>query len=251
MSLIEQLQNCLGERYCLVRELGGGGMSRVFVAREVALDRYVVIKLVAPQLAAGVSLERFRREILLAARLQHPHIVPVLSTGEVDGLPYFTMPLIEGETLRERLRSSTPLTIAETVRVLREIALALSYAHERGIVHRDIKPENVLLSKGLAMVTDFGVAKALTDASPSLGAETSTTVGVARGTPAYMAPEQIAADPLLDGRADVYSFGAVAYELLARRPVFGSLSPQAVMAAHIATVPEAIERSRPDARHVT
>lgn len=246
MSLIEQLQNCLGERYCVERELGGGGMSRVFVAREVALERQVVIKLVAPHLA-GVSLERFRREILLAARLQHPHIVPVLSTGEVDGLPYFTMPLVEGESLRERLNNSAPLPIAETVRVLREIALALSYAHERGIVHRDIKPANVLLSKGLAMVTDFGVAKALSDASPSLAAELSTTIGVARGTPAYMAPEQIAADPSLSVKADVYSFGALAYELLAGRPVFGLLSPRAVMAAHIAKAPEPIERSRPDA----
>ena len=247
MSIIEQLQNSLGETYQVDRELGGGGMSRVFLARETALGRQVVIKVVAPHLAAGVSLDRFRREILLAARLQHPHIVPVLSAGEADGLPFFTMPYIEGQTLRERLRDAGPLPLSEAVRVLREIALALSYAHDAAIVHRDIKPENVLLSKGLAMVTDFGVAKALTDASPTLDGEFSTTVGVARGTPAYMAPEQIAADPGLTIQADVYSFGALAYELLTGRPVFGALSAQAVMAAHIASTPEPVERLRPEA----
>ncbi|HVZ78460.1 MAG TPA: serine/threonine-protein kinase, partial [Gemmatimonadaceae bacterium] len=148
MDLRDQLQQTLGSTYTLERELGGGGMSRVFLAQENALERKVVVKVLPPELTAGVNVERFNREILLAARLQHPHIVPVLAAGEMQGLPYYTMPFVEGESLRVRLARGSALSITDTISILRDVARALAYAHERGIVHRDIKPENVLLSGG-------------------------------------------------------------------------------------------------------
>jgi serine/threonine-protein kinase len=218
-------------------------MSRVFVAAETALDRRVVIKVLPPETAAQVSLERFKREILLAAKLQHPHIVPLLTAGESNGLPYFTMPFVEGESLRVRLARHGELPVNQAIRMLREIASALAYAHEHGIVHRDIKPDNVLLSGGSAMVTDVGVAKAL---SASSNAEHGglTSVGVALGTPAYMAPEQASADPSVDHRADIYSFGVLAYELLTGQTPFAGRTPQHVLAAHVTEVPEAITKRR-------
>src|SRR5579863_9614083 len=211
----ERLQATLGTAYSLDRELGGGGMSRVFVATETALGRTVVIKVLSPDLAEALNAERFRREIQLAARLQHPHIVPLLTAGESGGLPYFTMPFIQGESLRERLESRGELPVTDAVRVLREVASALAYAHANGVVHRDIKPDNVLISGGAAMVTDFGVAKAISAATlPQRSGGQLTGLGIALGTPAYMAPEQAAADPTADARADLYSLGAMAYELL-------------------------------------
>src|SRR5437870_7249525 len=218
-------------------------MARVFVAQETALDRKVVIKVLPPETAAQVSLERFKREILLAAKLQHSHIVPLLTAGESNGLPYFTMPFVDGESLRVRLARHGELPVNHAIRMLREIASALAYAHERGIVHRDIKPENVLLSGGSAMVTDFGVAKALSASSnPEHGGMTS--LGVALGTPAYMSPEQASADPSVDHRADIYSFGVLAYELLTGQPPFARRTPQNVLAAHVTEVPEAITKRR-------
>jgi len=218
-------------------------MSRVFVAEETALDRKVVIKVLPPETAAQVSLERFKREILLAAKLQHPHIVPLLTAGESNGLPYFTMPFVDGESLRVRLARHGELPVSQAIRMLREIASALAYAHEHGIVHRDIKPDNVLLSGGSAMVTDFGVAKAL---SASSHAEHGglTSLGVALGTPAYMSPEQASADPSVDHRADIYSFGVLAYELLTGQPPFAGRTPQHVLAAHVTEAPEAINKRR-------
>jgi TolB-like protein/Flp pilus assembly protein TadD/tRNA A-37 threonylcarbamoyl transferase component Bud32 len=243
-----QLQTALGSAYTLERELGGGGMSRVFLATEAALGRRIVIKLLPPELAASVSTERFKREIQLAARLQHPHIVPLLTAGESDGLPYFTMPFVEGESLRARLATRGELPVAEAVRVLRELASALAYAHAHGVVHRDIKPDNVLLSGGAAMVTDFGVAKALsasTTAEPAGSATDSvTSLGVALGTPAYMAPEQASADPNVDHRADVYAFGILAYELLTGQTPFGGRTPQGLLAAHVNEAPEPIQKRR-------
>ncbi|HEX7124027.1 MAG TPA: serine/threonine-protein kinase [Gemmatimonadaceae bacterium] len=243
-ELHERLQAALGDAYTLERELGGGGMSRVFLAIERALGRSVVVKVLSPHLTEGVSAERFTREVKLAARLQHPHIVPLLSAGEAAGLPWFTMPFVEGETLRARLARVGELPVAEALRTLREIASALAYAHGRGIVHRDIKPENVLLSEGTAMVSDFGVAKALSDAGEGT-ATAMTSLGVALGTPAYMAPEQGMADPRTDHRADIYAFGVLAYELLAGRTPFANRSPQAMLAAHVTEAPEPIDRLRP------
>src|SRR5512147_261568 len=193
-------------------------MSRVFVADDTVLGRKVVVKVVAPDLAAGLNVERFRREIQLAAKLQHPHIVPVHAAGEADGLPYYTMPLVEGESLRARLARDGALPVAEAVSILRDVAKALAYAHAHGVVHRDIKPDNVLLAAHDALVTDFGVAKALSSARQESLAPTITALGASLGTPAYMAPEQVAADPDTDHRADIYALGVMAYELLAGRP---------------------------------
>jgi serine/threonine-protein kinase len=243
-ELRDQLEAALGTTYVLERELGGGGMSRVFLAVEQALSRRVVIKVLPPEMAASVSMDRFRREIMFAARLQNPHIIPLLSAGEAGGLPYLTMPFVDGESLRVRLARGGELPVAEGLRILREVATALDYAHQEGIVHRDIKPENILLSHGSAMVTDFGVAKAI---SASSNAEHSgvTSHGVALGTPAYMSPEQAAAAPGIDARADVYAFGVLAYELFAGRPPFEGRSPPALLAAHVSEVPEPIQKLRP------
>ena len=242
-DLRQLLQATLSGAYVIERELGGGGMSRVFVANEIALDRRVVVKVLPEDMAGQVSLERFKREIALAARLQHPHIVPLLTAGDANGLPYFTMPLVEGESLRVRLARHGELPLSEAMRLLREIASALSYAHERGIVHRDIKPDNVLLSGGGAMITDFGVAKAISASSNSEGGK-STSMGIALGTPAYMSPEQASADPAVDHRADIYAFGVMAYELLTGQPPFAGRTPQGLLAAHVTEAPEAITRRR-------
>ncbi len=244
-SFQEQLQLALGKTYQLERELGGGGMSRVFVAQELALGRRVVVKVLLPELAAGVNVERFRREIQLAAQLQHPHIVPLLSAGEADGLPYFVMPFVTGESLRTRLTREGEFPVADTVRTLRDVVSALAYAHGFGVVHRDIKPDNVLLSHGVAVVTDFGVAKAVSASSGSGGSGSLTSHGVALGTPAYMAPEQATASPQTDHRADIYSLGIMAYEMLTGSPPFSGRSPQAVLAAQVVEDPEPVERRRP------
>lgn len=245
-DLRHQLQTSLGSAYTLERELGGGGMSRVFVADETALGRKVVVKVLPPELAAGVSVDRFKREIQVAARLQHPHIVPVLSAGETDGLPFYTMPLVEGASLRARLARGG-LTITETVGILREVARALGYAHERGVVHRDIKPDNVLLTGGSAVVTDFGIAKAISASRlDAPGSPTLTAMGTTLGTPAYMAPEQAAGDPDTNHRADIYAFGCMAYEMLTGRPPFHGLSPHKLMAAHMGEKPAPVDSFRAD-----
>jgi serine/threonine-protein kinase len=223
-------------------------MSTVYLAEETALGRRVVIKTLPPELVRAVSSERFRQEIRFAARLTHPHIVPLLTAGESDGLPWYTMPYVEGETLRARLERN-PLPLAETMSLLRDVARALAYAHEHGVVHRDIKPENVLLTGGTAMVTDFGVAKAVasgTEGQRGGGGGTLTSVGLALGTPAYMAPEQGAGDPAIDHRADLYAFGCLAYEALSGAPPFASRTPAEMIAAHAIQTPEPLARRRPD-----
>ncbi len=244
-DLHQQLQDTLGDAYVLERELGGGGMSRVFLALETALGRRVVVKVLLPELAAGVSVERFRREIQLAAQLQHPHIVPLLSAGEAHGLPYFIMPFVMGESLRARVTREGELPIAETVRILRDVVSALVFAHARGVVHRDIKPDNVLLSGGVAVVTDFGVAKAVSASAENAAISDLTSLGVALGTPAYMAPEQATASPQTDHRADIYALGAMAYEMLTGSPPFSGRSPQAVLAAHVVEDAAPVELRRP------
>jgi len=237
MTLQDQLQSDLGSAYTIERELGGGGMSRVFVATDTRLGRRVVVKVLSPDLVASVSAERFEREIRLAARLQHPHIVPLLSAGDVDGIPYYTMPFVEGASLRDRLAVG-PLPPGEAQSILRDVARALAYAHRQGIVHRDIKPENVLLAEGVAMVADFGVARALS-AATTLAGDVLTQVGMQIGTPAYMAPEQAAGDPDVDFRADLYAFGVMAYELLAgQHPFAGKRNMHALVAAHLTEQPK-------------
>jgi serine/threonine-protein kinase len=250
-SFRDTLQAALGPNYLLGRELGGGGMSRVFVARESALDRDVVVKVLSPALAQEFSVERFTREIRLAAALQHAHIVPLLSAGATgDGLPFYLMPFVDGEPLRARLARGDRLPVDEIVLVLRDVARALAYAHGRGVVHRDIKPDNVMLSGGAAVVTDFGIAKAVTSArevAPKGAPEDSLTrMGTSLGTPAYMAPEQGAGDPDTDHRADLYAFGAMAYELLTGETPFGSRPPHALLVAHFTETPASVSLRRPD-----
>ena len=215
-------------------------MSRVFVAEEVELGRKVVVKVLPPDMAAGLNAERFRREIQLAASLQHPHIVPLIAAGRSGDLVWYTMPLITGESLRAKLARGGELPISEAVRALRDVADALAYAHSHAVVHRDIKPDNVLMSGKHAVVTDFGVAKAV---SASTGESSLTSIGVALGTPAYMAPEQASADPHVDHRADIYAFGVMAYEMLSGRPPFEG-APQAVLAAHVTQTPEQVGARR-------
>jgi eukaryotic-like serine/threonine-protein kinase len=247
LELRDRLQEALGSGYAIERELGGGGMSRVFVAVERAFDRRVVVKVLPPEMLHSLSFERFRREIQLAAGLQHPHIVPVHNAGDTGGLPYYTMPFVEGTSLRDRIAESGPLGFNETVSILRDVAKALAYAHERGIVHRDIKPANVLLTGGTAVVADFGIAKALSASrTEQQGEDTLTSAGIRIGTPAYMAPEQAAADPEIDGRADIYSLGCMAYEMLAGAPPFVASSPHRVLAAHMGDTPRPIGGVRGD-----
>jgi len=240
-DLHARVQTALGVGYRVEKELGGGGMSRVFLAEEVRLGRRVVVKVLPPELSAGVSAERFEREISVAANLQHPHIVPLLTAGSADDLVYYIMPFIDGESLRAKIAREGELPVDEALRIMRDVTDALAYAHRHHLVHRDIKPENVLLSEGHALVADFGVAKAVTASSEDA---TLTSVGVALGTPLYMSPEQAAADPHIDHRADIYALGALAYEMLSGVPPFTGRSTQAVLAAHLTQAPDALTKHR-------
>ncbi|WP_353267516.1 protein kinase [Gemmatimonas sp.] len=245
-DLLPRLQRTFDATHSIERELGGGGMSRTYLATERALDRRVVIKVLAPELLAGVSVERFKREVLLAAQLQHPHVVPVIASGDAEGLPWFTMPFVDGPSLRQRLTAGA-MPIGEVIAVLRDVARALAFAHGRGVVHRDIKPDNVLLSEGSATVTDFGIAKAISASQKAapVGA-TLTKAGMSVGTPAYMSPEQAAGDASTDHRADLYAFGAMAYEMLAGRPPFVSESPTRLLAMQMTEPPRPVTQLRPD-----
>jgi len=222
-------------------------MSRVFVATETALGRKVVIKVMNPELAESIDAERFIREIKVAARLQQANIVPVLQAGDIDGLPYYTMPFVTGESLRVRMTSGA-LSLNDALSVLRDVARALAYAHSEGVVHRDIKPENVLLSAGTAVVTDFGIAKAISESQQDHGMSTTLTgMGTSLGTPAYMAPEQAAGDPDTGVRADLYAWGVMAYELLAgRHPFARHQSPHALIRAHMSEAPQGLAVHAPE-----
>jgi serine/threonine-protein kinase len=244
-TLEAALRAGLDERFDIARELSGGNMARVFVATERALQRQVVLKVLLPEHGEGVSVERFRREIQVAARLAHPNLVPVLTAGEMAGHPFYVMPLVAGASLRDRLTGG-PLPLLEARAILRDVADALAYAHDRGIVHRDIKPGNVLLVGARALVTDFGIAKAISDARIGAVGAPLTHTGSSLGTPTYMAPEQAAADPATDHRADVYSFGVMAWEMLVGHPPFHGLAPQALLAAHMSTVPPDVRAARPE-----
>ena len=253
MDLRDALQQSLGAQYTVERELGGGGMSRVFLALDRSLGRRIVAKVLAPELAAGVNRERFEQEVQLSAQLQHPNIVTVLGTGVLGELPYYTMPFVAGESLRAALEQRGTIPPREAVPILRDAARALAFAHAHGVVHRDIKPDNVLLSGGAAMVTDFGVAKALSagherPVTPTVsGGAPLTALGTSLGTLGYMAPEQAAADPATDHRADLYSFGAMAYEMLAGRAPFAGLPPRELLTAIVARDPEPLGPAVPPA----
>ncbi len=244
-SLKEQLQASLGDGFVVEGELRGGGMSRLFVALDKALDRRIAVKVLSPELGEGMNIERFRREITITASLQHPHIVPVFAAGETGGLPYYTMPLVDGESLADRLAREGALPVAEVVGILREVARALAYAHGRGVIHRDIKPHNVLLTGNSATVTDFGLAKALASARDVTESDL-TSPGFSLGTPAYMSPEQASGDHTVDHRADLYSFGCLAYEMLVEEPPFERPSALAVLAAHMVEEPTPITARRAD-----
>jgi putative ABC transport system permease protein len=251
-DLTAHLARALGDDYTLIRELPGGGMSAVFLATERAFERQVVVKVLPRELAGAEAIERFRRETSLAAVLQHPQIVPVLAAGEVAGLPYFVMPFVDGESLRRRLARG-PLSLRETVSILADVARALAYAHEFGVTHRDIKPDNILLTRGSAVVADFGVAKAVAGghrrrlpgrATPD--APAITREGTSLGTPAYMAPEQVVGDPDIDFRADLYALGIVGYEMLAGAPPFAGTAPRRILAAQLAEAPAPLSTRRAD-----
>jgi serine/threonine-protein kinase len=223
---LERLKAALAERYRVQRELGRGGMATVYLAHDLKHDRSVALKVLKPELAAVLGPERFLREIRLTARLDHPHILSLLDSGEAEGLLYYVMPYVQGESLRDRLKRERQLPLEDALQITREVADALSYAHSHGIVHRDIKPENILLAGEHARVADFGIARAVTAA----GGETLTETGVALGTPVYMSPEQAAGDRALDGRSDIYSLGCVTYEMLAGQPPYTGATAAAILA---------------------
>lgn len=250
-DLFRYLQETLGEGYKLEREITGGGMSRLFLAADTSLDRQVVIKVLPPDFSSALSAARFKREIDLTAHLQHPHILPVLAAGAKDGLMYYVMPFIAGESLRHKLEHEKILPIAEACRLLREVADALAYAHEQGVVHRDLKPENILLQGNHAILADFGIAGALMAAQAGTGehraqGERLTGTGMSVGTPGYMAPEQLVGEREIDGRADIYSLGMVAYEMLGGVRPFAHLTGSALLVARLTEAPDALESLRPD-----
>jgi eukaryotic-like serine/threonine-protein kinase len=236
------LANALRDRYRLERELGSGGMATVYLAEDLKHHREVAVKVLRPELAASVGAERFLQEITTAARFQHPHILPLLDSGDASGFLYYVMPYVEGESLRRRLSRQGELPVHDAVKILVEVCDALTYAHARGVVHRDIKPDNVLLSGRHALVTDFGVAKALSEAT---GRQQLTTAGVALGTPAYMAPEQAAGESNIDQRVDIYALGILGYELVSGRVPFTGRTSQEVLAMHVTQPPEPLCLRRP------
>ncbi len=238
---LDRLKAALADRYALEREIGAGGMATVYLAQDLKHHRKVAVKVLRPDLAASLGVERFNREITIAAALTHPHILPLHDSGEADGFLYYVMPYVEGPTLRHRLVREGELPVGEVVRILRDVTDAVAAAHAQGVVHRDLKPENVMLSGRHALVADFGVAKAVREAT---GRHALTTAGVALGTPTYMAPEQAAADPLTDHRADLYALGVMAYEMLTGEPPFVRSTPQAVLAAHVTEAPVPVTERR-------
>ena len=238
---IERLRAALADRYAIEHELGAGGMATVYLAQDLKHDRKVAVKVLRPELAAALGPDRFPREIRILARLQHPHILPLLDSGEAGGFLFYTMPAIEGETLRQRVDRDGALPVPEATRILREVADALASAHAAGVLHRDIKPGNVMISGRHALVMDFGVAKALKDA----GGEKMTTVGVAVGTPTYMSPEQATGAETLDARSDIYALGLLAYELLTGKPPFDGRSAQAILSAQVLEKPAPVTEKRP------
>ncbi len=242
MASNEKLAAALAGRYEIEREIGQGGMAVVYLARDVKHDRKVALKVLRPELSSAMGVDRFPREIHIIAQMHHPHILPLHDSGEVDGFLYYVMPYVDGETLRARLTSKGSLSINESVRLLQEITDALSYAHNLGVMHRDIKPDNVMLSGKHATVMDFGIAKAVRASTK----EKLTTIGIAVGTPQYMAPEQAMAEENVDHRTDIYAIGVLGYEMLTGHPVFEGTTAQAVLSAHVLEQPKDVRERRPD-----
>src|SRR5690349_14415740 len=244
-ELQARLHDALADRYSLDRELGAGGMATVYLAHDLKHDRKVAIKVLRPELVHALGPERFLREIATTANLHHPHILPLYDSGRTAepsaALLYYVMPFVEGESLRDRLRREKQLPLDDALRIAREVADALSYAHGHGVIHRDIKPENILLESGHALVADFGIARALSTAA----ADRLTDTGLALGTPAYMSPEQAAGDREVDGRTDLYSLGCVVYEMLAGQPPFSGPTVQSIARQHLTANPPPITQLRP------
>jgi serine/threonine-protein kinase len=244
-DLLEDLRKSFADSYRVEEELKGGGMSRLFMATDLALNRKVVIKILPPELTSNMMAARFKREAEVTAHLQHPHILPIITAGVKHGLMYYIMPFISGESLRERLKREKKLPIENAVSILCEVASALAYAHKQGVIHRDIKPENILLQDGQAILADFGIAAALAGPGHVTG-EKLTRTGMSIGTVGYMAPEQSLGGSDIDSRADIYSLGVVAYEMLAGKAPFAGSSTQAILAAHLTQSPPRIDRLRED-----
>ncbi len=240
-ELLERLKSALASRYSIEYELGGGGMATVYLAEDLKHHRQVALKVLRPELAAAMGPERFLREIEIAAQLHHPHILPLYDSGEADGVLYYVMPYVEGESLRDRLNREKQLAIDDALQVAREVADALSYAHSHSVIHRDIKPENILLESGHAVVADFGIARAV-DAA---GGERLTETGIAVGTPAYMSPEQAGGGKDLDGRSDLYSLGCVLHEMLAGQPPFTGPTVESLVHQHLTAEPPSVTVIRP------
>jgi len=240
-DVLTRLTAAFADRYAIERELGAGGMATVYLARDLKHDRQVALKVLRPELAATLGPDRFPREIRIVAKLQHPHVLPLHDSGESGGFLYYVMPYVEGESLRQKLERDGQMPVHDAVRILREVADALAYAHAHGVLHRDIKPDNVMLSGRHALVTDFGVAKAVSDA----GGEKLTTVGVAVGTPTYMSPEQATGQAHIDHRSDIYAVGILGYELLTGKPPFVAATAQAVLSAQVLERPAPVTDRRP------
>ena len=247
MSQLERVREAFAKSYAVEREVGQGGMATVYLARDLKHARPVALKVLRPELAAAMGGDRFPREIQIVAQLSHPHILPLHDSGEIGGFLFYVMPFVEGESLRQKLTREGRLSLHEAVRILREVTDALAYAHGRGIVHRDIKPDNVMLSGRHALVTDFGVAKAV---SAAAAADQLTTVGLALGTPAYMSPEQAMGETDLDHRSDIYALGAMAYEMLTGAPPFSRSTAQAILSAHVLETAEQVAGRREDVPRV-
>src|ERR687889_1194711 len=241
MPVTDRLKTALADRYQLQREIGRGGMATVYLARDIKHDRDVAIKVLDPELGAVLGAERFLSEIRVTANLQHPNLLPLFDSGEADGLLFYVMPFVEGESLRARIDREKQLPVDEAIRIATAVASALDYAHRKGVVHRDLKPENILLHEGQPVVADFGIALAITNA----GGTRVTQTGLSLGTPQYMSPEQATGDRAIDGRTDVYSLGAVLYEMLTGEPPHTGATAQAIIARLMTEKPRSLRVTRP------
>src|SRR5687767_7789976 len=242
MDPLLKLQESLSERYDIKREIGAGGMATVYLAQDLRHDRPVALKLLNPELGAVLGVERFLAEIRVTANLQHPNLLPLFDSGAADGLLYYVMPFVEGESLRARLEREKQLPIDEAVRITVSIANALDYAHSHGVIHRDLKPENILMQAGQPVIADFGIALAVSKA----GGNRITQTGLSLGTPQYMSPEQATGDRVIDGRTDIYSLGALTYEMLVGDPPHVASTSQAIIAKLLTEKPASIRARRPN-----